>query len=488
MELDSLIYYFDSSPAAKLLRAQHAPYVVRFLFEQFKHPGQIAIPHSELLPALSSFQEEVQEVHPEALRDKAETYLADWCSGEKLWLHRFLEAGRDEPLYQLTSASEEVIEFLDRTLGRPKGFVGTESRLKHVIETLEKLVVGASRDPAVHLEHLQAELDRITHQIERIEGAGQPAFWPPTRIREQFALAVSMLKELQRDFRAVEEKFKRITQQVQQRQVGGYDSRGGILAGALDAEDALRKDDQGVSFYEFFRFIQSPEQQERLRSIILQLGRIEELVQQQEGLASVRRMMPLLLAEASKVTQTERRLSATLRRLLDVQAHRERQRVADLLREIRGLAVSLADSPPRDLELLEVDDSLAITSPLSRTFWSQPPQFEHVDLTEHAVDDQQRFAQFEQFALMQRINFTAMRACIRDAVSATGAITLRDLLAMHPPEAGVLDILGFLQIASDDGHLISHETDEEIVIPAALGGRPMAVTVPLVTFVQRSRR
>ena len=51
-----------------------------------------------------------------------------------------------------------------------------------------------------------------------------------------------------------------------------------------------------------------------------------------------------------------------------------------------------------------------------------------------------------------------------------------------------MDILGYLQIASDDGHLISHEADEEIVIPASGGGRPLAVTVPLVTFVDRSRR
>ena len=48
-----------------------------------------------------------------------------------------------------------------------------------------------------------------------------------------------MLKQLLGDFRAVEEKFKEITQQVQRRQNEGRDTRGGILEFALDAEDVL---------------------------------------------------------------------------------------------------------------------------------------------------------------------------------------------------------------------------------------------------------
>ena len=91
--------------------------------------------------------------------------------------------------------------------------------------------------------------------------------YSPTRIREQFDLAVSLLRQLQGDFRAVEEKFKEITQQVQRRQAAGEDTRGGILEFALDAEDVLKREDQGVSFYEFVRFILSPAEQEKLQEI-----------------------------------------------------------------------------------------------------------------------------------------------------------------------------------------------------------------------------
>ena len=159
--------------------------------------------------------------------------------------------------------------------------------------------------------------------------------------------------------------FKEITQQVQQRQNEGRDTRGGILEFALDAEDILKRKDQGISFHEFVRFILSPSQQDKLQTIIQQLVRIEELAEQVEGLETVGHMVPLLLAEAEKVMRTNQRLSATLRRLLDVNAYRDRQRVAELLREIMGLAASLASQPPKDTVGVDVETKIEIASPFA---------------------------------------------------------------------------------------------------------------------------
>ena len=480
--------HFDSAPAIRLLRAGNAPYVIAFLHAQFKTAETITVPHSELLPALGSFQEDLQQQYPDALRDKPETYLADWCSPDKLWLHRFLEAGRDEPIYQLTPHSEDVIEFLDQSLRKDVGFVGTESRLRLVIDTLQQLVIGASEDPAVHLESLRKQKADIETQIAGIEsGENVPAFHP-TRIREQFNLAVTMLKELERDFRAVEQRFKEITQEVQQKQLKGMDTRGGILGDALDAEDALRTDDQGVSFYEFFRLIQSSEQQQQLRTIIQQLNQMQELAEQKEGLHTVRRMMPLLLSEAAKVTHTERRLSSTLRRLLDAQAHQERVRVAELLREIRALAAAMSQDPPRDEVGVELDDAIEIQSPITRQFWTQPTEFETIDLTEHATDDSARQDLFEQFAALHRIDFRSMRSQIESATAQFGHVSLAELLDEHPPQSGVMDVLGYLQIASDDNHVIDRDLPQDLEIPSGMEeGSTLIVTVPRVTFLKKEQ-
>ena len=284
MNLSKLLVYFETSPALRLLRSPNAAFIVDFLDQQFKRAGRITVPFSDLHAALIAYREAIQETDPEALRDKPENYLSGWCSSDTRWLHRFLEAGRNEPVYQLTPHTEDVFAFLDGVLEQDLGFVGTESRLRLVIETLADLVVKASDDPETRLAYLRDEKLRLENEIARIETEGLVTRYQPAQIRERFATAVSLLKQLQGDFRAVEEKFKEITQQVQQRQNEGRDTRGGILEFALDAEDVLKREDQGVSFHEFVRFILSPSQQDKLQTIIQQLMRIEELAEQAGGL------------------------------------------------------------------------------------------------------------------------------------------------------------------------------------------------------------
>jgi len=481
MSPDKLSVYFETSPAVLLLKATSAPFVLCFLYERFKRAHTITIAHSDLLAALVAFQDHLQESAFNALRDKPEEYLRDWSSPEKRWLRRFLEAGRSEPMYQLTPHSETVIEFVERAVQQDLGFVGTESRLRLVMQTLEELAIGASDDPNVRLKHLRDEQARIAAEIVEIQQHGHVKTFPPTRIREQFAVAVRMLKELQGDFRAVEEKFKEITRQVQQRQVQGLDARGGILGDALGAENELKRQDQGVTFVEFLRFIQSPAQQDRLGEVIRELLVMRDLADQTEGLETIRHMVRGLLDEAEKVLQTTRRLSASLRQLLDSRTQKDRRRVADLLRQICMLAATMGDQPPSEIGC-EIDGPLDLAGPMERTHWSPPVRFEPIDLTEHAVDEKLRSVLFRQFQELRPLDWNTMRRRIRQAVEPRGHCTLGQLLHDEPPE-GLLDVLGYLQIACEDKrHLVRADATESVLLPDGDLGL-LALTLPLVTFV-----
>jgi chorismate mutase len=488
MSPQQLSLFCETSSAMRLMRAASCPYVVSFLYERFKQSPEITCCHSELIAALAGFQERLRESGLDALQDRPEEYLRDW-STEKQWLLRFLEAGRNEAMYQLTPHSEAALRFFEEALRPGAGFVGTESRLRLVIQTLEELVIGSSDDPELRLAHLREERDRIAREIAEIEQNGTVNVFGPTRIREQFALAVGLLRQLQGDFRAVEERFKEITRAIQQRQAQGNDSRSGILAEALDAEDELKNQDQGISFFEFLRFIQSPDQQDRLQRVIVQLSELQELADQAEGLEIVRYMVRGLLDEAEKVLQTLRRLSASLRRLLDSRTQYERQRIADVLRRIRQLAAGLSDAPPTSVGA-EIDDSIRISSPIARTNWSPPVRFVEAAIAEHVADDEERKRAFRDFGHLKPIDWRSMRRHIRDATLSSGRCTLAELLKLAPPR-GLVDVLGYLQIAFDDQHLIRLDATEELVVqrsdaphrPAAM----MSVTVPLVTFLRRER-
>jgi hypothetical protein len=480
MTPDKLSIYFETSPAVGLFRAEHSPYVVCFLYERFKRAHVIDIPHSDLLPALVAYQERLHDAGHNALRDKPEDLLRIWSSAEKRWLRRHLEVGRTEALYQLTPHSEAVIEFVSQALQQDLSFVGTESRLRLVMQALEELAIKASDDPQVRLKHLREQQTRIASEIDAIERGGKPTTLAPTRIREQFALAVRLLRELQGDFRAVEDKFKEITRRVQQRQVQGLDPRDGILGDALGAEDALKSQDQGVTFFEFLKFIQSPQQQDRLRDVIRQLLQMQELADQNEGLETIRHMVRGLLDEAEKVLHTTRRLSASLRRLLDTRTQQERFRVTDLLRQIRIFAAKMAEDPPRHVGF-EVDGAIEISAPVSRTDWSPPLKFEQLDLAEHVVDEELRRNVFRQFQQLRPINWNAMRRRIREAAKPNGNCTLGQLLHDEPPE-GLIDVLGYIQIACEDGHDVNTDVTEQVILPDGDLGLT-ALTIPLVTFV-----
>lgn len=481
MRLEDLIPYFETSPALKLLRSQLAPFVIDFLHQQFKAPGRISLPSSELLGALSEYRDRIKEAHPDALRDKPETYLSSWCSGDTRWLHRALEGGRNEPVYQLTPHSEDVFVFLDRALQKDLGFVGTESRLRLVISTLADLVAGASKDPEVRLVHLREERQRVNEEIRKIVRDGSVAArYEPAAVRERFATAVAMLKELLADFRAVEDRFKEITRQVQKRQLDGKETRGDILQFALDSEDVLKRDDQGVSFYEFVRFILSPAQQEKLQAIIAELGRLEELSQQADGLITVRRMVPSLIADAEKVMRTNQRLSACLRRLLDARSAGDRRRLTQLLAEIRSAAASLADDPPLNIGVT-VDVGVQFSLPHSKAFWTAPTEFAPIHLAEHEVDDERRVEVFRLLALLHRLDWKAMRDRVRQlTLHNRRGVTLSELVEEFPPAAGVVELLGYLQIAKDDRHHISRDKVEEVVLN---GPVRRSLTVPLVLFL-----
>ena len=370
---------------------------------------------------------------------------------------------------------------MDRIVQQDLGFVGTDSRPKLVIDTLADLTVGASADPQARLDHLRNERQRLDAEIARIESTGNVDSYHPAQIRERFSTAVDMLKQLQGDFRSVEDRFRRITREVQQQQ-HQQSNRGRILQYALDAEDLIRQDDQGVSFYEFVRFILSPVQQDKLQTVISQLNQIDSLAEHTEGMSTIHSMIPLLLAEAEKVMRTSQRLSTTLRRILDIRAHNERQRVATTLGEIRSLAASLASQPPSDIGI-DVVTSPDIQCAFAKGFWVEPAEFEQVDLTEHAVDASSRTAAFESLARMQRLDWQRLRTRVADSVAMYETPTLGRILNDHPPESGIVEIMGYIQIAHDDGHYISIEAQEQIVIPRQTGEGSLAVTVPLVRFM-----
>lgn len=490
MRRESLRNFFDASPTARLMRSDHAPLVIDFLNRTFKAGEAISVGQMELRSLLASYQEELHELEPELMIGPSEQYLAKWS--EAGWLNRFLEASSAEPQFQLTRFAEEAIRFVDSIITRGNNLVGTESRLRLVIETLEDIVRGASADPERRLEYLREQRSLIDAEIEAIESGKSVQVYRPSQIRERFQTAVDLLKALQSDFRAVEERFQAITRDVQQQQSTGDKTRGGILGSALDSEDLLKQQDEGVSFFAFVAFLFSPTQQAALRKNIEEVQRLAALADQKESLTRVRRMVPALLAEADKVMKTTARLSSTLRRLLDAQAAAHRIRLASVLRDIKQAAMELRGQAPDGIGLSIVTD-VEIASPLARTFWKPSTSFDDGGPKEHIIDLDKAQDLAGAFAKLQRLDYRKLRRSIRDATYQGESTSLVELLASSPIENGVVELLGYMQIAHDDGHEIDNAVHETVCItePRHRIGTPHAgvlyVRIPNVVFHPKAK-
>lgn len=481
MQLEKLRTIFEHSPALRFLRADNAPFIVYFLHQQFRAARRISIPHDSLRADLIGYQDYLRENAPGKLTRSADEYLTEWCREEVRILTRRVRGG-ETITYELTAPSETVLRFLEENLEREaESFVGTESRMKRIVDTMREIVLQSSDDPEVHITELERERDALEERIREIRETGGVRKYHDTQIRERFFDVVDQLRRVLGDFRAVEDSFRQITREVQQRDSQSEAGpKGELLGFALDAEEELRESDQGVSFAGFQSEILVPERQERLRQLIADVRGLELIADQRSGLDALRQMMPSLTAEADQVMQTMRRLSASIRRFLDAREAGDRRQVSRLIGDIRTLARQCASDPPEGFSV-ELDDRVEINPMAAREFWSAAPVVEASVLREAEDDDEARQNAFSDFARMRRLDWEKMRDTIRRLTRREESVSLPRLLEDHPPESGAVEVLGYLQIAKDYGHLIIEEATDEIV------ASNRKLTLPRVVFRGGSR-
>ncbi len=248
--------------------------------------------------------------------------------------------------------------------------------MRLIIVTLTDLVHGASSDPNKRLAYLEQQRNSIQREIDALK-LGRPVdVYKPSQVRERIQMAFGLLKTLQSDFRAVEERFHEIAMRVQQEQQAAMGTRGEILEKALDAEDVLKTEDEGISFYAFIAFLFSPDGQQTLRQTIDDVTQFEAIQDERDSITHLRSMVRSLLREADKVLATNGRLSTTLRKLLNVESAEDRRRTGEVLRDIKQLAALLRDEAVTDETCQAiVQTTNGVLSPLSRTFWTTPQTF-----------------------------------------------------------------------------------------------------------------
>ncbi len=475
MNHDYLTRLRRTHPAWRLLVAGNAPLVAGFIHATFIEPNRRVVDERELAGELDDYLEAVRaEATDDPYPRRAMDYLNDWASDERGWLRRYYPPSSDEAHYEPTPSAEQAIHWLAGLEDR--GFVGAESRLKVVFDLLREIVHGSETDPEVRVAELERRRAAIDAEIDAVR-EGRAALMDATQLRERFLQAKDTAGALLADFRQVEQNFRDLDRQVRERIAGQDGSRAEVLDQVFGQRDAITDSDQGRSFRAFWDFLMSPRHQEELTLLLDQVLALEPVAELAPD-PRVRRIHHDWMAAGEVTQRTVARLSEQLRRYLDDQAWLENRRIMEILRNLERHAIAVRETPPPDGMALD-ESAPRIELPMERPLFSPPVQAA-IDSADVGAGD----ADIDPGVLFEQVyvDRERLRAQLRRALQTRRQIALTELLAEHPLEEGLAELVAWLSMASGEGLGVIDEEREHTVEWTDDDGHRRCATVPAVIF------
>ena len=480
--VDEVAWLRDNSPAWRLLRADNAPLVLSFLHQVFVADNIRSISAAELSSRLDdelyALNQREGERGGRTFPKPAKAYLDDWAAPEAGWLRKYYPDGSDEPHYDATPAVEKALQWLQSL--REREFVGTESRLKVIVDLLRQIVFGTETDPGQRLAELRRQRQEIDEQIARVEAGDLPVL-DGTSVRDRYQQFAATARGLLADFREAEENFRKLDRQLREKIAGWQGGKGELLDDVLGSRESIAGSDQGRSFQAFYDFLLSQARQEELSAMLDQVHSLAEIAEHDPRLRHIHYDW---LDAAERTQATVRQLSEQLRRFLDDQVWFENRRVIDILRgvEARALRLRGTRSVPVTMELDAPSPALRL--PLERPLYVPVKK---VRISSGDVRDAEQETDpavlFEQF----HVDPVPLAAGVREALRGQPTVGLKELVAHRPIGQGLAELITYLSLKDDTFRVVYDEERREQISWAGQEGTPQVVTLPRVSYA-RTRR
>ncbi len=465
MDFDYLRYLKQSNPAFQLLAADNAPLILSFFHLYFIKDNQRTLTYGELTGSLEDYLHHIRESHGEDLYPKsASQYIDDWSGERSLYLRKFYSTDNDEPLFDLTPATEKVIEWIADLETRE--FVGTESRLLTVFQLLRDIVNRSEHNPEARISLLEQQKETIDKEIQQIQ-MGELNVLDPTQMRERFFQAEDTARKLLSDFRQVEHNFRNLDRRTRERITISQASKGELLDEVFNHQDEIHDSDQGRSFRGFWEFLMSPGRQDELDDLLSALDSLSEL---NDALPEsiLRRIKFFLLEAGEKIYRTNNQLAEQLRRFLDDRAWLENKRIMDIIGDIERKAVNVANKPPPQREFVSVEHAHPSVELLMSRRLFQP----QVDISLEIDNILNGNADLDLSVLYEQnyIDPAEMADNIRRLLSQHKQVTLHQVLKRFPATRGLAEIIAYINLATSvESHLIDRTQMDNVKYKTEFG-------------------
>jgi hypothetical protein len=180
--------------------------------------------------------------------------------------------------------------------------------------------------------------------------------------------------------------------------------------------------------------------------------------------------------------RTVARLSQQLRRYLDDQVWLENKRIMQLIRGVEQHALTLRENAPSGT-VIEIDEAAPeLHLPFERPLFSPPLT---LNLAAAVVLEGEESTDTEGLFAQSFVDRARLQEQIRRALQTRPQISLAELIATHPLEHGLAELIAYLSLASEDDHArIDDGSTQALEWIEQPSGTRRRATVPLVIFAR----
>ena len=482
MTFDKIYHLLKTHRTVTLITADNAALIISFLFKSFKQNSTgfttDTIIERDLIGQLSDFLYILNKDDVQFPRQPKQ-YLNDWTNAGYL---RKYPAKNDEFIYELTASTENVFKWIDSLDKRE--FIGQESRLKNLFESLKELSSKSKRDYATRLNELEEKKKQIEQEIEDVKH-GKMDVLDDRQIKEQYFLIEETAKNLLADFRQVEQNFRELDRRFRQKIITTNLAKGKVLEDLFQQQNNLLEEDQGKSFNAFWEFLLSQSKQDEFEKMLNEVLNLPAVQEVQRDNFSIANMRNDLIEAGDKTKRSTNSLLEQLRKYLEHKSFTENKRIYDNIQEALKIISVNANKDFSKLDLLELDNVIHIDLILGHG-WEirgfKPP--EKIKFANNNPEEGKGTSDKDHLYEQFEISVADLKNNIRSALKNKTHITFCDFVKEFEIKKGVAEIVAYLEIASNEKsrHIVNDDAHDFINIKNFKTNKNFKIKIPQIVF------
>lgn len=482
MDSNLFVETFNTSPSVKLLKMRNAEFFLVFVtsvFDEERAVGEERL-HMLLETRLDEQrdaiveEEDSAETLAESNEAKAKRLIRDWTN--KGFLTNY-QNGEGEVIYELSSHTSRVVDWV--TTLKKEDYIGTESKFKTLFSQLKELVEYSNEDREKRLELLRQRKEDIQRQIERLEMGEEIEVFEDYQIEPRYNSLNKLAKELLSDFKEVDDNFKKIIEQIYQRQTDN-EVKKELLVYIFDAYAELKESQQGKSFYAFWEFLLSKDLQEewdKLTDSLFEMLEERKIDAKDIFLKDIKKH---LFDAGEKVVLTNHKMSEKLSQIIRQNGKSNAQATKLVINDIKKLLMAAARNKEKPDVSLEYE-SLEINLPLERQLTYTPKNdVEYKDVpkvAELGIEDLERLGKlYNPYHIDRKI----LRNRIDKVLRENGQTTIADVIELNNGiDKGLSELFGYIGILKEYRTVVSQDRTQSILF-----GKDKSITIPEIIITR----